>query len=608
MPKRQHKNLYKSTQQRRKHKFLALEDRFDHKISGDVGSDGLAVGQIYRFDKKLDIFAQYPIPEIQVDDEIDRFNVAVEKARGKLEVIRSAAESQSDLNSDLKSLLDVHIDMLEDSRLVRGTRKRIAADLINAEAALDAEVTYISQKFQKISDNYLTARIHDIEDIAGQILSELLPKYHNELKNLPPNTILATNFLSAAELAQLDLENVVGIACETGGINSHIAIIARSLGIPLLLDCKSLTQKIHPHQTAIIDADQGILILNPNKDLWKSYQDEIKRRKKELQQLISKDIHDAVTKDGVKISLSANVEFAFELLKVQERHLDGLGLVRSEFLYLNRTDLPSVEEQYHFFKSILQTMKGKPVAIRTLDIGSDKIAPALQNILHAEKNPALGLRGIRLSLALPALLEIQFEAMLRAAKFGTLRILLPMITSLSEVLKAKEILQKTHSRLKNENADIPEILPELGIMIETPAAALSAVDLAHHVDFFSLGTNDLIQYCLATDRDEQQVKDYYDPLHPAVITLIKMAIDGAKLANIPFSICGEMAADPDYIYLLLALGVTQFSMAPAHIHYIRDVISQIDLHDLQHDFQKLEMERPAKSYPDILDCLKSKSI
>ena len=389
--------------------------------------------------------------------------------------------------------------------------------------------------------------------------------------------VILAEELTPADTALIDPEHISGFATVSGGAESHTAIVARALGLPAVFAVPGLLERAQKGTTVVIDGTQGCVIIDPCLETVRDYEtrrDALARERRGLARLRKLP---AVTRDGVEITLEANIELPIELQQAAANGAMGLGLVRSEFLYMNRDDLPGEEEQYAIFASLVRGMDGKPVTVRTFDLGGDKIARSLSGHIVEAANPALGLRAIRLSLQDRRLLDPQLAAMLRAACEGPLRILLPMISTATEIRRVREAVEQVARRLRRRGVRLPKALPPLGAMIEVPGAALAADSLAAEADFFAIGTNDLIQYTLAIDRGDEQVAHLYNPLHPAVLRLIQFTIEAALRRGVPISVCGEMAGEPRFVALLLGLGLRNLSMAPRNIPRVKQRIRNLDM-------------------------------
>jgi phosphotransferase system enzyme I (PtsI) len=467
--------------------------------------------------------------------------------------------------------------MLSNSRLVRGVDHRIARSRINAERAVQLEIDEIAESFASMRDAYLAARIDDIRVVGTRLIRNLIKKPYATYSAMPEGAIILADELTPADTALMNPQRVAGFATVFGGAESHTAIVARALGLPAVLAVPGLLERARADDTVVIDGAEGTVILDPCAETIAAYEarrDALERERRHLGRLRKLP---AVTRDGVEITLEANLELPAELPRALANGAMGLGLVRSEFLYMNRDDLPGEDEQYAVFSALVRGMEGRPVTVRTFDLGGEKIARSLSERIEASANPALGLRAIRLSLQHRRLLDPQLAAMLRAAGDGPLRILLPMISNAGEIRQVREALEQVARRLKRRGVRLPKALPPLGAMIEVPGAALAADALAAEADFFAIGTNDLVQYTLAIDRGDEQVAHLYNPLHPAVLRLIQFAVEAALRRSMPISVCGEMAGEPRFTALLLGLGLRNLSMAPRNIPRVKQRIRSFDM-------------------------------
>jgi phosphotransferase system enzyme I (PtsI) len=474
-------------------------------------------------------------------------------------------------------LLDAHLAMLSNSRLVRGAEQRIGRARINAERAVQIEIDEIARGFAAMRDKYLAARIEDIRVVGNRLIRNLIKQPYAAYTEVAPGAVILAEELTPADTALMDPQRIAGFAAQSGGAESHTAIVARALGLPAVLAVPDLLEHAQADRMVVIDGGAGTVIIDPSAETIRDYEtrrDALIRERRHLARLRRLP---AVTRDGVEIVLDANLELPVELAQAAANGAAGLGLVRSEFLFMNRDDLPDEEEQYAAFVALVRGMEGKPVTIRTLDLGGEKLATALSDRVAAPENPALGLRAIRLSLRDRRLLDPQIAAMLRAAAEGPLRILLPMISNAGEIRRVRETVGRVARRLRRRGAPLPNPLPPVGAMIEVPGAALAADALAAEADFFAIGTNDLIQYTLAIDRTDEQVAYLYNPLHPAVLRLIQFAVEAAQRRGMPISVCGEMAGEPRFTALLLGLGLRNLSMAPSNIPRVKQRIRNLDM-------------------------------
>jgi phosphotransferase system enzyme I (PtsI) len=540
-------------------------------------SPGIGIGELHVLEQGDIHIPEYEISKDQVEAELQRVVVAREKAERQIKKLKTKSlDLHGSAAEEMGFLLDAHLQMLSSSRVTRGIEHRIASELQNAEAAVQAEISKVAQDFAALGDAYLAARATDVREVGARLLRNLTKTPFQAFRHLPVGSIVVAEELTPSDTALLDPKAIFGFATALGGAESHTAIMARSLGLPAVLGIAELLTLAKPGETVIIDGNAGRIILNPSQAQLDDYhrrQIELDRSTKQLARLRRVP---AVTLDGRRIGLLANLELPREVEMAVNAGAEGVGLVRTEFLFMNREDLPSEDEQYKALREIVDGMDGRPVTIRTLDIGGDKLAISLRDKLGPSANPALGLRAIRLSLKERDLLDTQLAAILRAAVHGTVRILLPMISSVSEVKQVREALLQVARRLKRRGAKVPDPLPSVGVMIEIPGAALTADALAQVSDFFAIGSNDLTMYTLAIDRGEEQVAHLYNPLHPAVLRLIQFTTEAALRGGIQISVCGEIAGDPRFTPLLLGLGIQDLSMASTSLPRVKQRIRNID--------------------------------
>ena len=550
----------------------------ERRLEGLGISPGIAIGPAF-VDHDTVAVPEYQLEANQIEPELQRFAASValsvkqlRKLKGKVEGLPGTAKEEAGY------LLDAHLHMLANSRLVRGVERRIRSDRINAERAVMDEIAQVAESFAEMGDAYLAARIDDIRVVGTRVVRNLTKTPYASIQKLPEGTVILAEELSPADTALMDPRRIAGFTTVLGGAESHTAIMARALNLPAVLGVAGLLDQVETGDIAIVDGGEGAVILNPTPATVARYEAKGEELARESRQLNRLRRLPAVTRDGAEITLQANLELPRELDQANEAGAEGIGLLRTEFLYMNREDLPDEDEQYEAYAALVRGMDGKTVTIRTLDIGGDKLAAPLAKMLPAfSANPALGLRAIRLSLKERRLLDAQLAAILRAAVHGPVRILLPMISSVGELKQVRDALAQVVRRLKRRGTRLPPQLPPLGVMIEIPGAALAADALAAAADFFSIGTNDLIQYTLAIDRGDEAVADLYNPLHPAVLRLIQFSVQAALRAKKPVCLCGEMAGDPRYTALLLGLGITELSMAPANIARVKQRIRALDL-------------------------------
>lgn len=512
-----------------------------------------------------------------VDAELSRLGAALEKSRRQLAALKAKAKSLPPAaGEELRAILDAHRGMLAGSRLVRGAEASIAEKRMNADAAVDAQISAIAEGFEALTDPYFAARAADIREVGRRVLRNLSDRSEPKLARLPEGAVIVAEEITPAETALMDPDAVAGFAAALGGPEGHTAIMARTLGVPAVLGVPDLPRQVREGMAVVIDGDRGLVILDPSEKTLKAYRARLRELSLEKRRLNRLKDRPSITRDGVSVTLQANIELPRDAPAARGAGAAGIGLFRTEFLYMNRDQPPGEEEQYQAFAEVVSAMDGQPVTIRTLDVGGEKLTHALSDAIGGAVNPALGLRAIRLALKEPKLLDDQLAAILRAGTLGPVRILLPMITTPAEVRQVRESLARAARRLKRRRLDVPDPMPPLGVMIEVPGAALAADALAAVSDFFAIGTNDLTMYTLAIDRADEQVAHLYNPLHPAVLRLIEFAATAALRARIPLSVCGEMAGDPSFTALLLGLGIRELSMTPRALPRVKERILALD--------------------------------
>ena len=540
-------------------------------------SPGIAIGVVHLHDRHDDApVPHYRLSKDAVPAERARFANAVIAAGQQIGKLQGRAKDLPGASGEeLGYMLEAYRQMLDNSRLTRGVDKRIAEERLNAEAALQREITEIIAHFEAMGDSYLAARADDIRDIGRRLTRNLGKSGAGPFSQLSKDAVVLAEELSPADTALFDPALIAGFATVLGGTASHTAIMARSLGLPAVVGMEGLPAGNHAGRVVIVDGNGGKVIINPSAETLAEYRNRRADFLRQRRRLHSLRKVPAITTDGVEITLEANLELPSEVGAVTNYGAAGIGLLRTEFIFMNRSNLPSEEEQTAILSELVTKLDGRPLTVRTLDAGADKNAPALGN--YAGPNPALGLRAIRLSLKRPDVMETQLAAILRAGALGPVRILLPMVTTVDELLTVRRIMDGVVHRLKRRKVPFALPLPPIGTMIEVPGAALSADGLAQHSDFFAIGTNDLTQYTLAIDRTDEQVAHLYDSLHPAVLRLVQFTTEAALRARIPVSVCGEIAGDPRYTALLLGLGIRELSMAASRIPGVKARIREIDL-------------------------------
>ncbi|EOA9119124.1 phosphoenolpyruvate--protein phosphotransferase [Staphylococcus aureus] len=543
-------------------------------IKGIAASDGVAIAKAYllvepdlTFDKNEKV--------TDVEGEVAKFNNAIEASKVELTKIRNNAEVQ--LGADKAAIFDAHLLVLDDPELIQPIQDKIKNENANAASALTDVTTQFVTIFESMDNEYMKERAADIRDVSKRVLSHILGVELPNPSMIDESVVIVGNDLTPSDTAQLNKEFVQGFATNIGGRTSHSAIMSRSLEIPAIVGTKSITQEVKQGDMIIVDGLNGDVIVNPTEDELIAYQDKRERYfadKKELQKLRDAD---TVTVDGVHAELAANIGTPNDLPGVIENGAQGIGLYRTEFLYMGRDQMPTEEEQFEAYKEVLEAMDGKRVVVRTLDIGGDKELSYLN--LPEEMNPFLGYRAIRLCLAQQDIFRPQLRALLRASVYGKLNIMFPMVAIINEFREAKAILLEEKENLKNEGHDISDDI-ELGIMVEIPATAALADVFAKEVDFFSIGTNDLIQYTLAADRMSERVSYLYQPYNPSILRLVKQVIEASHKEGKWTGMCGEMAGDETAIPLLLGLGLDEFSMSATSILKARRQINGLSKNEM----------------------------
>lgn len=545
-------------------------------LSGIAASDGIVIGSAWLADRGRVTVVERPIEPDEIGSEVARFRHALEKSREELLSLREKISLEQ--GEEHLYVLDTHLMMLQDGMLVRETIECIEHGLVNAEAALRRSQEKFCEVFASMGDEYLRERSNDIEIVVERVIRNIVGKWQQPLYQADGKVIVVAHDLAPSDILQIDKTKVIGFITDLGGKTAHSAILARALEIPAVVGLERATQEIEDGTPLIIDGFTGTVIINPDQETFRDY---LKRKQvhdyleRELRKL--KDLP-AETTDGHRISLKGNVEFLEEIPSIRDHGAEGVGLYRTEMIFFNRIEPPGEEEQFEAYAEVVRRMAPLPVTIRTLDVGGDKFVPDLN--LSDEMNPALGLRAIRLSLREPVMFKEQLRAILRASVFGDVKLFFPMISGVAEVRQAKAYLEEAKAELRAQEVLFDEDI-KVGIMIEIPSAVIIADLLAREVDFFSVGTNDLIQYTLAIDRTNEHLTPLYEPLHPAVIRSLKTVVDAAHAAGIEVCMCGEMAGEASFLPVLLGLGFDELSMNGPAIAKVKRILRRCSKQDAE---------------------------
>ena len=541
------------------------------RFEGAGVSPGISLGKVHVVRDEFDEVVRYPIASSQVPDEIGRFETALIQTRMQiLEMQQRIAES---IGAKDAAIFDAHLLVVEDRTLIDEVLRKLETDLCNVEWVFQEVATRYAETLNKIDDPYLRERALDIQDVTKRVIRNLQGKAPKTFIPLDEPHILVTHNLTPSDTASIDRANVLGIATDLGSRTSHTAILARSLNIPAIVGLHDITAKLETGQQVLLDGNDGWLILDPMPETLAQYAKIESRRARITAQLKELRETTSTTRDGRHIVLSANIELPEDVDAVKANGAEGIGLYRTEFLYLNRPTLPTEEEQYRTYRKVAERVCPEPLIIRTFDLGGDKLAPGTVDI-GDELNPFLGWRAIRFCLENVEIFKTQLRAILRASAVGNVKIMFPMISGVDELRRATAVLEECKEELRNSKMDMAERL-EVGAMIEIPSAAICASVLASEVDFFSIGTNDLIQYALAVDRVNEKIAYLYEPTHPAVLRLLKMISDAAHGNDLWVGVCGEMAGDVALIPLLLGLGMDELSTAAILVPRVKRAVQSL---------------------------------
>ncbi len=535
-------------------------------------SSGIVIGPAYIMERGIIEPSQFCYIDVsETEKEIKRFNDAIKASRDQLQRVKKKME-KSGRGLEHIRIIDAHMMILKDNMLINDTIKVIREERVNAEWALKSVLKDIKEYFDKMDDLYLKERSMDIEHIVNRVLLNLMGRTHESVADLKKPAIVIAHDLTPADTAQMVKGTVLGFLTDVGGRTSHTAIMARSLEIPAVVGLENITRKAEMNDVVIVDGTTGTVIINPSESVVDVY-----RKRKERYENYGKALFHyknlpSETIDGRQLRLMGNMEIVEEIDPLVEHGAEGIGLYRTEFLYLNRKDLPSEDEHIKAYRQVVKRMAPEPVIIRTLDIGGDKTLADMEKT--EEINPALGLRAIRFCLKNTDIFKTQLRAILRASAHGNIKVMFPMISGIEEIRRAKALLDEAREELKAEGKAFDADM-EIGVMIEVPSAAIIADLIVKEVDFISIGTNDLLQYCLAIDRVNEHVAYLYDPFHPAVLRIIKTVADAANKAGVSVAVCGEMAGEPEYALILLGFGIRSLSMNAFSILRVKRLVRSV---------------------------------
>jgi len=562
-------------------------------------SGGIAIGRAQLVSHAMLEVAHYTIPPRQVPAEIERFDTAVREVQSELEGLHAAMTS-GDVPGEFGAFLDVHWMILNDVTLSEAPKKIIAEQRCNAEWALTQQMGVLLEQFDQIEDSYLRERKSDVFQVGERVLKRLMGRPGVRAASAEEQTILVAHDLSPADVIQFKQHHFAAFLTDLGGVTSHTAIVARSLNVPAVVAAHNARALIRDGEMLIVDGNHHVVIVNPDRAVLAEYrlkQNELDLARQKLKRLRSKP---AETIDGIRVALNANIELPDDLEAALENGASGVGLFRSEFLFLNRDGLPTEDEQFEAYRRVAEGMGDRPVTIRTFDLGADKHKEGLDGLSRVAPNPALGLRAVRFCLAEPRLFLTQLRAILRASHYGKVRILIPMLASSAEIDQTLAMLDRARESLREQGVPFdPHVL--VGGMIEIPAAVLAMGAFLRKLDFLSIGTNDLIQYTLAVDRADDSVSHLYDPMHPAVLKILALAIGSAQKAKVPIAVCGEMAGETAMTRLLLGLGLRDFSMHPAHLLNVKQRVLQTDVSQIRALVERLKRADDPVRIAPLLD-------
>jgi phosphoenolpyruvate-protein phosphotransferase (PTS system enzyme I) len=575
----------------------AAAGRSDIRTYKGIGvSPGIAIGRAVIVEKRVVAIYRVPIHEDQVPAEVTRFLESLEKTRDQLLELKNKVSRS--MGEEYASIFEAHAMMVSDPSFADKVVQKIEEEQVNAEWALSEVQDELQARFASFDEEYLRERVADVKDVAERVQRNLQGVAHHDINEINHDVIIIADDLTPSDTIHFNRRPIVGFATESGGRTSHVSIIAKSLFMPAVIGVPRLTKIIDNDEVVIIDGYEGVVLVNPTQAMIAEYRSRVTRHEEAERKLLENRSAPAVTKDNRRVSLTANLELIEELDDAIKFGAEGIGLYRSEFLYIAKSpDLPSEDEHFEIYRTIAEKLAPQTCIIRTFDLGGKKLAREV--IGSKEDNPVLGLRGLRLCMKHREMFKTQLRALLRASAFGNIKIMFPLVSGVQELRQVKTFVREIMRELDAGGQPYNREL-EIGIMIEVPSAAVVADLLADEADFFAIGTNDLIQYSLAIDRANENVSYLYEPLHPALLRLIKNVIDAGKRKGIPVEMCGEMAADPIYAIVLLGLGLENFSMNPSSIPVIKNVVRSVRYKDCRRIADMALQKRTAQEIEEFV--------